>query len=452
MGIRFGTDGVRGEANTDISVELVLALGRAVARVMPADRYLIGRDTRRSGLLLQAAISAGLAAEGVDVVDLGVLPTPGVAWLSNQEKVPAAVISASHNPFADNGVKFFAAGGLKLPDSKEAEIEAELARVLAGETVIGDGISGEGVGRLLVDDTASEHYIDSLVKVLGGRDLSGLRIAVDCANGAASVVGPEVLRRLGADVTVIADQPDGSNINAGCGSTHPEVLSGVVKETGSDLGLAFDGDADRLVAVDHDGVVRSGDELIALFASDLAERDQLSGQTVVVTAYSNLGLRHAMAERGISVRETPVGDRYILEALQSDGLSLGGEQSGHLVFRDISTTGDGILTAVLLADLVSRSGRTLSALASETMQIVPQLLRNLAVPQPAVVVGSAVVEDAIAEVEVELGENGRVLVRASGTEPLVRVMVEAMDHDIAADVADRLCFAVHAAVELLAEP
>ncbi len=454
--LHFGTDGVRGVANAELSVELVVALGRAAARVLPASSYLVGRDTRRSGPLLQAAFSAGLAAEGVAVVDLGVLPTPGVAWMSSVAEVPAAMVSASHNVFADNGVKVFAAGGLKLPDSTELRIEEELSRILAeGAVPAGSGGSapvGHQVGTMTVDLYAAAKYVDRLGSLVGETALEGMRLVVDCANGAAFAAGPDALRRCGASVEVLSDTPDGANINDMCGSTHPEKLSTKVLELGADLGLAFDGDADRLVAVDHTGEVRTGDELLAVFASDMAENRRLTGRAVVVTVMSNLGLRIAMAERGIEVRETPVGDRYVLEALQAEGLSLGGEQSGHLVFRDMSTTGDGILTALLLADLVRRSGRTLADLVSSTMTRVPQLLRNLEVPAPGKIVSAVRVEEAVALAQARLGSQGRVLVRASGTEPLVRVMVEATDHQAALEAADLLCNAVEKAVDTLSTP
>ncbi|HZU78622.1 MAG TPA: phosphoglucosamine mutase, partial [Acidimicrobiales bacterium] len=330
MDVRFGTDGIRGVANAELGVELVLALGRAAARVLPASTFVVGRDTRRSGTLLQAALSAGLASEGADVVDLGVLPTPGVAWVSAERSVPAAMVSASHNPFADNGIKLFAAGGTKLPDATEESIEEELQAILHGAGRGPRRPTGPGVGRLWPDPDALADYRAHLVAAADGRDLAGLHVVVDCANGAASAVAPEVLRSLGARVDVLADEPDGTNINAGVGSTHPEHVAGEVLARGASIGLALDGDADRLVAVDHTGAVATGDELLAMFAIDMASRGQLAGNTVVVTVMSNLGLRLAMADRGIAVRETPVGDRYVLEALDKDGLALGGEQSGHI--------------------------------------------------------------------------------------------------------------------------
>jgi phosphoglucosamine mutase len=439
--VRFGTDGIRGVANAELGAELVMALGRAAVRALGAQCFLVGRDTRRSGPLLQAALSAGMASEGADVVDLGVLPTPGVAWLSAARGVPAAMVSASHNPFADNGVKLFAAGGLKLPDAAEEAVEAELDRIL-GEPANPRPPVGHGVGRLWPEPDAVQGYLDHLVGALEGRDLAGVRVVVDCANGAAHAVAPDVLRRLGAEVRAIADRPDGANINDGCGSTHPEGLAAEVVASGADVGLALDGDADRLVAVDHTGAAATGDELLSMFATDLAGRGRLEGNTVVVTVMSNLGLRLAMAEQGIAVRETSVGDRYVLEALDGAGLALGGEQSGHIVFRRLATTGDGVLTGVLLLDLLRRRGATLADLAGGSMRRLPQVLDNVAVPHPSESVGAAGVQAELAAVEAELGSTGRVLLRASGTEPLVRVMVEAEDESVARAAVARLCAAV----------
>ncbi len=452
MGVRFGTDGIRGVANAELGAELVLALGRATARALPARSFLVGRDTRQSGPLLQAALSAGLASEGADVVDLGVLPTPGVAWHCARRQLPGAVISASHNPFTDNGVKLFATGGLKLPDAAEAAVEEELDRVLAADVRGPRPPTGHAVGRLSADPDAADGYVEQLVSVLPDRSLDGIRVVVDCANGAASSIAPLVLERLGADVTAIAHEPDGTNINDGCGSTHPELVGAEVVARGAEIGLALDGDADRLVAVDHTGAATTGDELLALFATDLAGRGRLAGNTVVVTVMSNLGFRLAMADQGIAVRETPIGDRYVLEALHADGLTLGGEQSGHLVFRELATTGDGILTAVLLLDLVRRAGRPLADLARGAMRRLPQVLVNVPAPDPGSVVANAAVQAEVAAVTIELGQEGRVLLRASGTEPLVRVMAEASDEVMARTVVDRLCAVVERAASVPSAP
>ncbi len=451
MGLRFGTDGIRGVANAELGAEVVMALGRATARALDAKCFLIGRDTRRSGPLLQAALSAGMASEGADVVDLGVLPTPGVAWWSAASGHPAAVVSASHNPFADNGIKLFAAGGVKLPDLTESAIEEELGRMLDAPGSASAPV-GHGVGQLSVEPDAQRRYVDHLVGVLEGRDLTGLRVVVDCANGAASTVAPEVLARLGADVHAIAHEPDGSNINDGCGSTHPESLAAEVVARGAHLGLALDGDADRLLAVDHDGEVVTGDELVSMFATDLAGRGELAGNTVVVTVMTNLGFRLAMAERGITVHETQVGDRYVLEALNADRLTLGGEQSGHIVFRELATTGDGVLTGILLLDLVKRSEAPFAVLAKQSMRRLPQVLLNVEAARPERVVAEPAVQAEVAAVQNELGRRGRVLLRASGTEPLVRVMVEAEDEAAAHAMAQRLCTIVEKALGVVSAP
>ena len=330
---RFGTDGVRGAANAELTAELALALGRAAARVLPAAAYVVGRDTRRSGPLLQSALAAGLSTEGVDVVDVGILPTPGVAHLCQERGVPGAVVSASHNPFGDNGIKLFGTGGAKLATHTEAAIEAELESLLLDPDRPPRRPTGAGVGDVGADPQAADLYRGYLCSVLDGRTLEGLSVVVDCAHGAAVDFGPEVLRSLGATVRAIGCEPTGTNINDGVGSTYPAALSAAVLEEGADLGLALDGDADRLVAVDHRGRVVDGDALLALFAVDLEAQGALDGHGVVVTVMTNLGFRRAMAERGIAVRETPVGDRHVLHALDEEGLALGGEQSGHIVFR-----------------------------------------------------------------------------------------------------------------------
>ncbi|MBK9179587.1 MAG: phosphoglucosamine mutase [Acidimicrobiales bacterium] len=444
MTLRFGTDGVRGVANSELTPELVLALGRAAARVLvPGGLVLIGRDTRRSGPLLEAALAAGLASEGVAVGRLGVLPTPGVAWHSAAGNVPAAMISASHNPFPDNGIKFFSPGGRKLSDDEEARLEAELDRVLADAAGGERARVGDGVGAVTDVSDPTEGYAAALADSIGGHSLEGVHVVLDGANGAASALAPEVLRRLGARVDVIHDEPDGCNINDGCGSTHPGDLQAAVVRLGAHLGLAFDGDADRVLAVDHAGRLVDGDHLIAMCAIDRAERGVLTDDTVVVTVMTNLGFRLAMAERGIRVVETPVGDRYVLEALDQGGWSLGGEQSGHVIFRDLATTGDGVLTGLQVLDLLARSGRPLAELADAAMVQLPQVLCNVRVAHRRPDVAEAIADE-IGAAEAELGERGRVLVRASGTEPLVRVMVEAPTAEQADDVAGRLVAAVEA--------
>ena len=430
--LKFGTDGVRGVANTELTPELALALGRAAARVLGGSRYAVGRDTRRSGPLLEAALSAGLAAEGAEAVLLGVVPTPALAWWSAAEHAPAAMVSASHNPFADNGIKLFAAGGRKLADDVEAELEAELARILAGAAAPAGVPTGTGIGPIHGAD-ALAGYASSVAASLAGRRLDGLRAVVDCAHGSASVVAPGVLAGLGVDVEVLHAEPDGVNINDACGSTHPQALAAEVVAGGADVGVAFDGDADRVLLVDGNGTLVDGDRIIALCALDRHDRGALPGDAVVVTVMTNLGFRLAMDKRGIHVVETQVGDRYVLEELESRRLHLGGEQSGHVIFRDLATTGDGLLTAVQALDAVVRSGRPLSELAGEAMTRLPQVLRNVRVAErdPSLLRRLA---PAVAAVEARLGPQGRVLIRPSGTEPLVRVMAEAPT-DAEADAA-----------------
>ncbi len=451
MSLKFGTDGLRGVANAELTPELVLALGRAAARVVPAPEFVVGRDTRLSGPLLQAALSAGLASEGVRVADVGVIPTPGVAWLSATRQLPAAMISASHNPFPDNGVKLFAAGGTKLSDPVERALEAELGR-LVRDPAAADGVPppspdvmaavGASVGRIDPDPAAVDQYGDHLVASLEGRRLDGLRCVLDCASGAASRVAPAVLARSGADVRVIADAPDGTNINDGCGSTHPEGLQRAVVAAGADVGLAFDGDADRVLAVDHTGALIDGDHLMTMFAMDLSERRLLASDTVVVTVMTNLGMLLALEARGIRVCQTKVGDRHVLAAIEEGGYTLGGEQSGHIIFRQLATTGDGILTGLQLLDLLRRRDRSLAELAGEAMTRLPQELVSVAVSDPDRLESAGAVWEEVAAVEAELGRTGRVLLRASGTEPVVRVMVEAQSADQASAAVDRLCRAV----------
>jgi phosphoglucosamine mutase len=444
---RFGTDGVRGVANEELTPELALTLGRAAARILPAPTFVVGRDTRRSGPLLQAAFSAGLAAEGADVIDLGVLPTPGVAAVAESRRAPGAVISASHNPFGDNGIKLFSLLGTKLPVEVEGEIQRELDALLEDPDRAPRRPTGLGVGCMSADPAgAAELYEAHLMATLEGRRLDGLHIVVDCANGAASAIAPEVLAALGAEVRALHNAPDGANINEKCGSTDPDELARSVVAHQADLGLAFDGDADRVIAVDHNGAVVDGDVLLALFALDLAERGHLADNTVVVTVMTNLGFRLAMEGRGIAVRETDVGDRHVLAALDADGFSLGGEQSGHIIFRSRSTTGDGILTGMTLADLVLRAGRSLADLSAGLVERVPQRLVNVPIPRPQRLADSVEVWEAVVKAEAELGHEGRVLLRPSGTEPLVRVMVEAREEAQADAVAAQLASVVEAAL------
>lgn len=431
---RFGTDGVRGVANSELTPDAALALGRAAAEVLGDQRVVIGRDTRRSGAMLEAAMVAGYTSAGVDVELLGDVPTPTVAWVAANQEIGGAMISASHNPFADNGIKLFAKGGVKLSDTLEASIEARFHALLDGAAPLSP--VGAAVGSATPSDLATG-WVDSVVSSIDGRTFDGVKVVLDCANGAAAVLGPEVFRRLGASLTVIGDEPDGCNINDGCGSTHPELLQAAVREQRADLGLAFDGDADRLIAVDGDGNIVDGDHVLAILATDMKSSGRLAADTLVVTVMSNLGLKLAMAAADITVVETGVGDRYVLEALGNGGFSLGGEQSGHVICRDLSTTGDGVLAGVQLLDAVRRSEQSLAQLAGSAMTSLPQVLRNVRLPAK----DDSIVErmaDAVAAAEDELGDNGRVLVRPSGTEPLIRVMVEHADQATAERVCDGL--------------
>ncbi len=441
MTLRFGTDGVRGAANTELTPELALALGRAAAQVLGAGPWLVGRDTRTSGPLLHASFAAGLASEGADTVDLGVIPTPGVAHLCASDQLPGAMISASHNPFGDNGIKLFQTGGLKLDDHRQAEVEAALEAIEA-QGIPGSHLRPGGplVGQLRSAPDAWERYGVHLEDgVLEGRRLAGLKVVIDCAHGASSGVAPRVLARLGATVTVLHADPDGTNINDGCGSNHPETLQAAVVARGADAGLAFDGDADRVVMVDADGELVDGDQILAVLALDLRDQGLLHGGAVVVTVMTNLGFRQAMAAHGVEVVDTPVGDRHVLAALEERHLALGGEQSGHVILRDRTTTGDGLLTGISVLDVMVRSERTLADLAG-VMTRLPQVLVNVAVERSPDLL-ERIAPD-VARAEIALAGRGRVLVRPSGTEPLVRVMVEAPTEAEAREVADDLAAAL----------
>lgn len=435
MAPSFGTDGVRGLANEELTPTVALALGRAAAEILNAERFVIGRDTRRSGPMLEAALVAAICGAGADVELLGVVPTPAVAWASADRGCPGAMISASHNPFADNGIKLFAAGGLKLADEVEAKIEERYRQLLHGQADV-DGPTGADVGSVIGSEGVGG-WLDLVIGSVEPGIGRGNTVVLDCANGAAAALGPEAFARLEAKLVVIGAQPDGININEGCGSTDPALLAAEVVAHGASLGLAFDGDADRLIAVDETGTVVDGDRVLALLAVDWKAQGRLKGEAVAVTVMTNLGFHRAMAAAEIGVVSTAVGDRYVLQALDERQLSLGGEQSGHVICRDLATTGDGILTGIQLLDAVVRSGRTLSQLAGEAMTTVPQILRNVRLPaRDDELVNKLAAE--IDEVERHFGDDGRVLVRASGTEPLLRIMVEHVDEAIAEQGCSRL--------------
>jgi len=425
-------------ANSELTAEFALRLGRAAARVLStgdAPTVVIGGDTRISTPMLEAALAAGFAAEGVDVRRLGVVPTPAVAFAAQRTGAMGAMVSASHNPYRDNGIKLFATGGIKLADDVEAAIERELD---AMQSPVGQP------GRIAEtgDDVIAE-YVDHVVSIAGGRTGSSMRVVVDAANGAASSLARIVFERLGVDVVVIGDEPDGTNINDACGATFPAAVAEAVVARGADVGIALDGDADRLIAVDHTGRVVDGDHIIAIAAIDLAERGLLANDTVVVTTMTNLGFHHAMRAAGIGVVTTDVGDRYVLEALAAGGHVLGGEQSGHVIFADHATTGDGMLTAVALLDIIARSGRSLAELAASAMTSLPQILVNVEVSERVPDVAELLADD-VARLETALAGSGRVLLRPSGTEPLVRVMVEAATAREADRVAHDLATVVRA--------
>ncbi|MEY4993944.1 MAG: hypothetical protein RIS82_1066 [Actinomycetota bacterium] len=434
----FGTDGVRGLANRDLTADLAIKLAQAAAIVLGEDarsrgikpKAVIGRDPRISGEFLAAAISAGLAGSGVDVFDAGVLPTPATAFLTADLDADFGVmISASHNPAPDNGIKFFSRGGHKLPDLIEDKIEA----AMNGEKL---APVGAAVGHVQRFADAEDRYIVHLLRSLPNR-LDGLKVVVDCAHGAAAGVSPQVFTDAGAKVFVIGAEPDGNNINLGYGSTHMSALQTAVLEHGADFGVAHDGDADRCLAVDASGAIIDGDQIMAILALSLKERGQLARNTLVATVMSNLGLRIAMQENNIEMIETGVGDRYVLEEMRAGGYTLGGEQSGHVIFSQFATTGDGILTGLKIGAEMARTGKSLAELAS-VMTIYPQVLINVPGVDKTRVDTDAEVQKVVAEAEADLHGTGRVLLRASGTEPLVRVMVEAAEAGAAQSWAERI--------------
>ena len=439
----FGTDGVRGLANRELTADLTLALAQSAAVVLTSGRRaearraegrrataVIARDPRISGEFLTAALSAGLASSGIDVLDAGVIPTPAAAFLVSSIGADFGVmVSASHNPAPDNGIKFFAFGGTKLPDEVEDRIEASLD----ADHLLPTG--GE-VGRIRRFADAEDRYVIHLLGTLPNK-LNGLHVVLDCAHGAASAISPEVFTDAGAKVTVIAADPDGLNINDGVGSTHLDVVAAAVLAHGADIGIAHDGDADRCLAVDAQGNVIDGDQIMAILAVSMKERGRLKNDTLVATVMSNLGLHKAMEKHGIKVIQTAVGDRYVLEGLAEHEASLGGEQSGHVIMTDFATTGDGILTGLHLVAEMARTGKTIAELAS-VMTVFPQILVNVRGVDHRALGGNAAIDAAVAAAEVELADTGRVLLRPSGTEPMVRVMVEAADQA----TADRLAHSI----------
>ena len=432
----FGTDGIRGLANRDLTAELALNVSVAAAHILVENikdhrpKAIVGSDSRASGEFLEAAVVAGLTSAGVDVYRVGVLPTPAIAYLVASTGADLGVmLSASHNPMPDNGIKLFARGGGKLDDAIEDQIQARMAEPWERPT-------GRGVGRVIEDKDAANRYIEHLLSTVSQK-LDGLKVVVDCANGAASFVAPEALRRAGAEVIAIANTPDGWNINDGVGSTHLDFLKAEVKKHGADLGIAHDGDADRCLAVDADGVEVDGDQIIAILAAGLNSRGELAKSTVVATVMSNIGFFKAMEATGIKVEVTGVGDRYVLEKMLSDDLALGGEQSGHVIYRKFANTGDGVLTALTLLQEIKRSGKSLKDAAS-IMQKFPQVLINVKDVAKEKLGSSVAIKSAVEKSEAELAGAGRVLLRASGTEALVRVMVEASTDTLASSVATEL--------------
>jgi phosphoglucosamine mutase len=452
--LRFGTDGVRGDANTDLTTPLIVALGRAAARVLGAEVFLIGRDTRESGPRIEADLARGLTAEGARVVSLGVAPTPAVAYLAQRRGSPAAIVSASHNPWQDNGVKLVGPDGRKLGDEAEAAIENALHRLIedpeeSRRSTAASAARSEAnpTVEMARRDSSGEADLDTylahLLSALEGRSLDGLRVVIDCAHGAASELGPRALRAAGATVEVLHAAPNGRNINDGCGSTNPEPLRRAVLASGADLGLALDGDADRVVAVDEKGELVDGDQIMVMTALDWHARHMLRNDAIAVTVMSNLGLRRALAGAGVAIVETPVGDRSVTAAMAARDLAIGGEQSGHIVFADLATTGDGVLTGLIVGDLVARRGVALSTLAA-SMTRLPQVLVNVRLAQRVDFDDASGPGRAIREIQAELGDRGRVLVRSSGTEPVVRVMVEAPTEAEAQSAAARVVAAIQA--------
>lgn len=450
MGRLFGTDGVRGVAGTELSPERAMAIGRAAASVLSEGLekkpiFMIGSDTRISSEMLGSAVAAGVCAAGADVIHLGVVPTPAVAFLVKKYNADAGImISASHNPYEYNGIKIFSNEGFKLPDELEEKIEEIVLDRTEDETI---RLSGKAIGCISRDDTAIEKYVAHLVSSTG-ESLGGLKIAIDCANGSSARTAEKLFRALGANVTMLSDRPNGININDGCGSTHMEKLTQAVIENGYDCGLAFDGDADRFLAVDEKGELVDGDQIMAICALDMKKRGVLHGDTVVGTIMTNFGFTKFCEKYGIRFVATKVGDRFVLEEMLLEGDSIGGEQSGHIIFRDYATTGDGQLTAIQLLSIMVREGKSLSELAS-VMTRSPQTMINLTVSATGkrLFYTDAAIKQAMEEAQNTLGGNGRLVVRPSGTEPLIRVMTEGEDMDVIREVAERVAEVIRTRLE-----
>lgn len=444
--LKFGTDGVRGEFGTELTTSYVAALARAAAKVLQCKLVVIGRDTRESGPALEAAIYQSLSSLGIEVHLMGVAPTPAIAFAAVSSEAVSFAITASHNPYTDNGVKIFGRGGRKLTDEQESRIETELELELSGDVnrALDHQQSEAGSKSFAVSHPEYlERYCSALVADMPKSALAKLHIALDCANGAMSEVASAVFTGLGAKVSVIHNSPNGKNINHHCGATEPSELKAFVKKINADLGVAFDGDGDRLIAVDDSGSIVDGDHLIAISAQDMKRNGTLRNNKVAVTVMTNIGFHQAMKQSEIEVVTTPVGDRSVLIAIQENDLSLGGEQSGHIIYHDVATTGDGLLAAIRLSALIANSSQVFSQLASNAMTSFPQVLKNIRVAKLAENVAQIFATE-IAAAEKILGDNGRVLVRSSGTEPVVRVMVEAQENHIAVSVATTLVTAITA--------
>ncbi len=439
--LQFGTDGVRGKALTELTESYSTALGTVAVDVLKLKDIVIGRDTRESGQRIESAFAAGCAASGARVHLLGVAPTPAIAAIASAQGFAGASITASHNEYSDNGIKIFAVGGIKLTSEQERAIESRLEEPSRSADRPAGGLAAASTSAFIDARSLLARYEQQVVQTVTANAFAQVHIVLDCANGAMSTVAPEVFAKIGAKVTVINCEPDGRNINADCGATHPKVISAAVRLHSADIGLAFDGDGDRVIAVDHVGNIVDGDHLIALAARDLRDLGQLADNTVVVTVMTNVGFHRAMKAEGINVVTTLVGDRAVLAELDARGYALGGEQSGHIIYRKLATTGDGLLAGVLLVDMVRRAGKPLQQLAKSAMTSYPQVLLNVKVAQRGVDVGDIFAAEVGAAQE-KLGDTGRVLLRSSGTENLVRVMVEAQTPEQAQEIAENLAAVV----------